>query len=630
MAPENTERPFFLKISLTLLLVGFGLAVIGMTGWLINSTWMKSFLSDGASMKPNTGMMLMSASLATWCFTYKREWPGYFFLLLLFVFAVVPLLEFSFGPFGNFDQFIITDRDTNPLREPPGRTSILTAVNGLLIGFSLLALLCKYYRGSQFLAIVSFLFVYSALLGHLFGATDFYHWGHYSSIAFHTALSLGVINLAILLYQSSKGWLRVFMQPIKGRITLNYLVVYLVLVLPILIALYMLLINRNAISITSSVILVVIITLVLSLPVAYVFLNQVSVVDDDLQKVNQKLAIALGAGKFGSYDLDLATGLMQCSDQCKANFGLPPTADLNFPDLIEAIRPEYRDYVQQQVSRAIAGKSLYEASYQIAWPDGSLHWISASGMPQYDLNGSATGIIGITYDITEQKENDLRKNAFIGMVSHEMKTPLTSVKGYVQVLRLRAEKNRQDFEVQALTRADQQLGKMTRMINGFLNVSRLESGQIHLECSTFDLAELIREITDETTLTLTSHEITFDLQEITVSADRDKIGQVINNLITNGIKYSPGKKEIHITATAIEQTATVCISDKGMGVATADLNKVFERFYRSDEAHHQHISGFGIGLYLSAEIIRLHNGKIWAESTIGEGSDFFFSLPLES
>jgi two-component system sensor histidine kinase VicK len=409
---------------------------------------------------------------------------------------------------------------------------------------------------------------------------------------------------------------------------LAYLGVYLVLVVPILIALYMLLINRNAISVTSSVILVVIITLVLALPVAYVFLNQVSAIDDDLQKVNQKLAIALGAGKFGSYELDLATSLMECSNQCKANFGLSASADLNFPDLLNAIRPEFRDYVQQQVGAAIAANTLYEASYQISWPDGSLHWISVSGMPQYDQNGAATSIIGITYDITEQKENDLRKNAFIGMVSHEMKTPLTSVKAYVQMLRQRAEKAGQDFELQALGKADQQLVKMTRMINGFLNVSRLESGQILLDRSTFDLSELIREITDETTLTLTSHEITFALNEITLSADRDKIGQVINNLITNGIKYSPGRKVIRITATADEHAATVRISDSGMGVASADLDKVFERFYRSGEAHHQHISGFGIGLYLSAEIIRLHKGKIWAESTVGAGSDFYFSLPL--
>jgi len=627
LIPETTERPFFRKISLILITLAFVLAVIGMTGWLTGSLFMKSFLSDGATMKFNTALMLLFASLATWSFALQRSRLGYLFTFLLLLFAVVPLLEFGWGTLGKFDQLFVTDHDTNPLREPPGRTSILTAANGILIGLSLLALRCNYYRSSQFFAIISFLSVYSALLGHLFGATDFYSWGHYSGIAFHTAMALGAINLAVLLSQSAKGWLRVFLQPIKGRITLKYLVVYLILVLPILIALYILLVNRNAISVTSSIILVVIITIVLSLPVAYVFLNQVSVIDDDLQRVNQKLSIALGAGKFGSYDLDLASGLMLCSDQCKANFGLPAGAELNFPDLISAIRPEYRDDVQQKVGAAIAGHSLYEASYQIAWPDGSLHWISASGMPQYDQYGTATSIIGITYDITEQRENDLRKNAFIGMVSHEMKTPLTSVKAYVQVLRQRAEKGGQEFEVQALSKVDQQLVKMTRMINGFLNVSRLESGQIQLERSTFDLAELIREITDETTLTLTSHEITFDLQAITISADRDKIGQVINNLVTNGIKYSPGKKVIHIYATADEKSATVRISDNGMGVVAADLNKVFERFYRSDAAHHQHISGFGIGLYLSAEIIRLHDGKIWAESVIGVGSEFCFSLP---
>jgi hypothetical protein len=166
---QTLERPVFISISLVLTGVAFALAAIGLSGWLTDIAWMKNFLSDGATMKINTGLMLMSGSLAIWSWTFKQQPLYYFFLALLFVLAIVPLLEFVFGSFGNFDQILFKDHDTNPLREAPGRTSVLTAVNGLLIGLSLLTLKNRFYRSSQFLAMVSFLFVYTALLGHLFG-----------------------------------------------------------------------------------------------------------------------------------------------------------------------------------------------------------------------------------------------------------------------------------------------------------------------------------------------------------------------------------------------------------------------------------------------------------------------------
>lgn len=146
------------------------------------------------------------------------------------------------------------------------------------------------------------------------------------------------------------------------------------------------------------------------------------------------MQIALDAARLGSYDLELATGLMQCSDQCVANFGLPAGAPFHFPDLIKAILPQYRKYVEEQVNHSIATHTTYSAEYQARWPDGTIHWINASGSPQYNIDGQPIAMIGITQDITAQKEIEAKKNAFIGIVSHELKTPLTSIKGYIQLL----------------------------------------------------------------------------------------------------------------------------------------------------------------------------------------------------
>jgi signal transduction histidine kinase len=167
---------------------------------------------------------------------------------------------------------------------------------------------------------------------------------------------------------------------------------------------------------------------------------------------------------------------------------------------------------------------------------------------------------------------------------------------------------------------------MTNMINGFLNVSRLESGKIHLNLIDFDLVQLIDDVIGELALSVTSHLILFEEdRKMMVRGDREKIESVIINLLNNAIKYSPAGKNIIINCTALNGIVTVSVSDEGIGVFPGDLEKLFERFYRGE--NNNTISGFGVGLYLCAEIIRRHSGQIWAESEIGKGSIFYFSLP---
>lgn len=167
------------------------------------------------------------------------------------------------------------------------------------------------------------------------------------------------------------------------------------------------------------------------------------------------------------------------------------------------------------------------------------------------------------------------------------------------------------------------------MINGFLNVSRLESGKIYLEKQNFNLDELVREIIEETMLFTSTHTITFaPCVPIPVYADRDKIGHVISNLLSNAIKYSPKRRDIEVKCELIDHCAQVSVKDEGMGIKSQFIDRLFEPYFRVETHHTQHISGFGIGLYISAEIIKRHGGKIWVNSESGKGSTFFFSLPV--
>ncbi len=261
--------------------------------------------------------------------------------------------------------------------------------------------------------------------------------------------------------------------------------------------------------------------------------------------------------------------------------------------------------------------------------DGRLIDVSLTISPIKDRNGQIIGASKIARDITERKLDEARKNDFIGMVSHELKTPLTSLTAILQVASAKLKSNPDSFLAGAMERANSQVKKMSAMINGFLNVSRLESGKIVLDRQEFDLYALLQDVVAEIKLTTATHPIQVgECIAMRVNGDLDKIASVVTNLVGNAIKYSPKGRPIAVHCEEKDGFVIVGVRDEGMGIPAEDLPHVFDRYFRSESQQTRHISGFGIGLYLSAEIIHRHDGKIWAESETGKGSTFYFSLPL--
>jgi PAS domain S-box-containing protein len=254
--------------------------------------------------------------------------------------------------------------------------------------------------------------------------------------------------------------------------------------------------------------------------------------------------------------------------------------------------------------------------------------VSLTISPIKDKQGEIIGVSKIIRDISEKKRDEQRKNDFIGMVSHELKTPLTTLTALVQMTNQKLRNSDDAFLAGAMDKANIQARKMATMINGFLNISRLDSSQIQIDRDDFDLEQLLENTIRETELTTSTHHIVFEpCKSVTVNADRDKIGSVISNLLSNAVKYSQKGTSIEVKCEITAEGAMVSVRDHGLGIRDTDLPKLFERFYRVEGDHTKHISGFGIGLYLSAEIIKRHNGKIWAESELGNGSSFHFILP---
>lgn len=293
------------------------------------------------------------------------------------------------------------------------------------------------------------------------------------------------------------------------------------------------------------------------------------------------------------------------------------------------IHPDDEVRVKKTAAAALRRLTASQFEFRMIDKKGDYCWLLNKATPRFRPDGSFAGYISSTIDITEIKENEQRKNDFISMVSHELKTPLTSALSYVQVLQKKALKAEDSLAASMLDRTVIQLGKMTSMINGFLNVSRLESGKIHMDYEQFNLASLVRDAEDEAMAAITSHQLSFSCTEDTwVEADREKIGQVINNLISNAAKYSSAGSTITISCKRNDGSVQLSVTDAGIGISEEDLSRIFERYYRVKGIETRHIAGFGIGLYLCREIIEGHNGKIWAESIPDKGSTFTFSLPL--
>ncbi|MDB5012025.1 MAG: hypothetical protein JWQ25_227 [Daejeonella sp.] len=354
----------------------------------------------------------------------------------------------------------------------------------------------------------------------------------------------------------------------------------------------------------------------------------------ELERVYEQASLSKEAAQLGLFDLDLVKGTMIWDNRCRELFGISHDNEVSYDhDFLPGLHEDDRERITTVIDNLYTKKISngdYDVEYRtIGAQDGKLRWVRAKGKVFFNTEDAPIRFIGSVLDITDKKREEQRKNDFIGMVSHELKTPITSLKAYIQMLYRTASKEEDRATIAALGQADKQVKKMTNMINGFLNISRLESGNLHLTINEFDINQLILEVIEDLKLIANTHTITFKNTEIlNLKGDEEKIGHVISNIVSNAIKYSGNESVIEITTRKDGNDVVVCVKDNGIGISENDLDKLFGRYYRVEGLDKKFISGFGIGLYLSAEIIKLHKGKIWAESKNGEGASFFFSIPF--
>jgi two-component system, chemotaxis family, CheB/CheR fusion protein len=239
------------------------------------------------------------------------------------------------------------------------------------------------------------------------------------------------------------------------------------------------------------------------------------------------------------------------------------------------------------------------------------------------------GIIANYRDVTERKILEQQKDEFIAVASHELKTPVTSIKAYTQILQDVFEKSNDKISTEMLEKMNSQVDRLTNLIIDLLDFTRIEGGKLKFREENYNLNDLISEVVEETQRTASRHKIEKNLgKSVQIHGDRERAGQVLSNLLNNAIKYSPEGDRIIVTSKIEKDFATICVQDFGIGIEK-DLNdKVFERFFRVTEPMMNTFPGLGLGLYIASEIVKKQGGNIWVKSTRGKGSTFCFSIPL--
>ncbi len=270
----------------------------------------------------------------------------------------------------------------------------------------------------------------------------------------------------------------------------------------------------------------------------------------------------------------------------------------------------------------------YEAEVRLKSKAGFYRWFLVRGLSLKNNDGKIERWVGAFTDIHEQKRKEQRKDEFISIATHEMKTPLTTAKGYLELLLLTIGKEPEDALLYA-NKASQAVGRLNHFVLDLLDATKIQNGKLTYDKKPVNLEIVLNEVVEHFEFSSKSHTIYKKGEaEQPVFGDKARLQQVFTNLISNAIKYSPNQNKITINITETVDKVQVAVQDFGVGMSSEHTQKIFDRYYRVQE-HAIQFQGLGIGLYISNEIIKDHNGQLWVESNEGEGSTFYFTLPIQ-
>lgn len=346
------------------------------------------------------------------------------------------------------------------------------------------------------------------------------------------------------------------------------------------------------------------------------------------EESEKRLNLALQYAKLAVWEMGLDNYNVIRSDTHDQLFGYKkPQENWTVENYLNHLLPEDRALFQESLKAAATGTGL-NFKGRIKKIDQTTTWIQLEGKAELNAEGKPVKLLGTIKDITTEKVAEKHKDEFISTISHELKTPITSIKAQVQILERKFVSTSDVAVALMLRRMNLQINRLNTLIRDLLDVGRIDEQLLPLHKDEFLFNEMVEDTVAETQRTTNTHELLIkNTEPITCVGDRGKTGQVLSNFLTNAVKYSPGKDKIIVSFWEQEDQIFCSVQDFGIGISPEKQAHIFERFYRADGVENNVISGLGLGLYISAELIKSLKGTIGLKSEPGQGSTFYFTVP---
>lgn len=338
--------------------------------------------------------------------------------------------------------------------------------------------------------------------------------------------------------------------------------------------------------------------------------------------------LALDTAGMAVWDWNVITDTMTWTPQLLALLGVgEPPAIMTWTAFLNFVHEEDRALLQAAVGKALLNLNSFRLVFRIVQESGELRWVSAYGRVTNQLRTPGLDMVGLFYDITREKLQEESRERFIGIASHELRTPVTNIKAYGQLLRQQLEPVMGAEEAGMIDRLLFQTERLSELVRLLLDTTRISEGKLVLERRWFDLRMLVRECVEAVLGPGVERVIGWEDQETgLVYADAERIRQVVVNLLTNAVKFSPAGSRIVVRTWRSGEMVGVAVKDEGNGIEKTMLGKVFDPWVQTGGNR----TGLGLGLYISAQIVRQHGGDIGVESEPGKGALFHFIFPAGS
>jgi len=347
-----------------------------------------------------------------------------------------------------------------------------------------------------------------------------------------------------------------------------------------------------------------------------------------IEEAEAKLRLAIDSSELGTWFIDAESRTLNASARLKEIFGFYSDEDMSLQAAFGQILPEYRDEVISGLDAAITTGSSFDMEYSLkGFRDGNIRWVRSTGKLYSEDVFSKANFSGTVQDITQRKLEEQRKDDFLSIASHELKTPVTALKASLQLLNRYRDNMSHPMVPRLVDQSNASVLKITGLIDDLLNTTRTNEGQLHLNYRRFNVYEMLDACCSHIRIRDKHELILQGVKDLIIEADEARIDQVVINFVNNAVKYAPDQREIYLIVEDLGDRAKISVKDSGPGIPSDKIPHLFDRYYRADYSGVQY-SGLGLGLYISAEIIRKHRGEIGVDSELGKGSTFWFTLPL--